>query len=224
MTSFCRECHASKVAIHSDRVLSTEAAVTMMEEAQTTCLNKERINGVSCNAIFLCPVRHDTDRFDLRRDGMGVWEEGHRTTKVPFKGTSKCPEVQCDSHVWRLTYKCKSLPTLKKIEIYRKDLDGKLMSPVFIQYMFSGKPQSIKVLPHGNSKTGLPFHPTDRSLLNEMHKSTRGSEVSSMKVYNKVSRLKSFHCVSIGMLTTLPQWNFTGISSHTQSNPGHIIG
>ena len=195
-----------------------------MEEAQTMCLENEPINGVSCNVIFLCPVSHDTERFDLGWDSMGVWEEGHRTTKVPFKSSSECPEVQCDSHVWRLTYKCKSLPTLKKIEIYRKDLDGKLMSPVFIQYMFSGKPQSIKVLPHGNSKTWLPFHPTDRSLLNEMHKSTRGSQVSSMKVYNKVSRLKSFNCVPIGMLTTLPQWNFTGIPSHTQSNPGHIIG
>ena len=130
------------------------------------------------------------DRLDVRRDGMGVWTEGHCRTKIPFRGKTKSQESECDSYVWRIVYSCKSQPTLRRTEIYRKNREGQLQSPVFIQYSFEGKPTSFDILPHGNSRSALPFHPTDRSLLKEIHESTTEEGVSAMKVYNKV-RIKS---------------------------------
>lgn len=162
----------------------------MMVKSLNSELNSERINGVSCNAIFLCTVTGETQRLDLRRDGMGVWEEGHRTTKIPFKGQKKCSSVEADTFLWRLTYKCKSLKTLKRTEIFRRDLNGKLLSPIFIQYHFEGEPQNVSVLPHGNSKSGLSYHPTDKSLLEQINSSTTDSAVSAMNIYNKVISLK----------------------------------
>lgn len=57
-----------------------------------------------------------------------------------------------------------------------------------IHYYFQGKPHAINVLPHGNSKTGLPFHPTEKSVLIKMSEELeKGTQPG--KVYTKVSEL-----------------------------------
>ena len=185
------DCHTLKIAKHCEEVIDTESAVNLMINAETDTINHDRINGVKCNCLFLCKAETDTERLDLRRDSMGVWVEGHRTAKIPFKGSARSDIASSDSLVWRLVYKCKSHPQLKRTEIYRKKkledgTTGGLISPVLIQYHFDGKPQAIDVLPHGNSKNSIPFHPSDKSLLEKVHQQTSDSSVSAQRLYNKV--------------------------------------
>ena len=117
----CSECHAFKIGKHADKVMDTETAVNMMISLESDTINSQRINGARCNVFFLCHVASEMDRLDLRRDGMGVWTEGHCRTKIPVRGKTKShQEAECDSYVWRIVYSCESQPTLRGTEIYRK--------------------------------------------------------------------------------------------------------
>lgn len=159
----------------------------MLLEADSSVINTKRIDGVCCNVIFLCHVNNEQDRLDLRRDGMGVWNEGHRRVKIPFNNGLKVSDSCCDSYVWRQVFTCKAYKKLKKTEIYRRDTEGKLLSPVFVQYCFDGAPTTVSVLPHGNSKGTLPFYPSDCSLLADMREQVSGPQSQPSQVYGKVS-------------------------------------
>lgn len=109
-------------------------------------------------------------------------------------GCTRSDPESCDSYVWRLLFKCKANPDLTRLEIYRREKlpdgkVGKLLSPVFIQYKFDGVPKDFDILPHGNSRTQLPFHPADKSLLNKLHESTKSTTSGARSIYNKVSEL-----------------------------------
>lgn len=197
-----RPCHCDRVGIHLNRWLDTSEAVKLMlVDSDSININKKRISTVLCNVAFLCEVKSEEDRLDLRRDNLGVWLPGHRRVKEPFLDDMKTSQDLANSYVWRITSTCKAEPTLKRTEIHRKNKCsdgsvGQLISPVFVQYKFAGPPKSILVLPHGNAKSNLPFHPTDRTLLTEIRNRTRQRDSNPLRVYNQVNILWNCHLFS----------------------------
>lgn len=153
-------------------------------------ITRNHINGVACNALFICEVKSETERLDLRRDSMGTWRETKRFTKQPYKGTSRS-KSKADSYVWRIRYQCTSCPSLSKIEIYRRKCNsdgsvGGIISPMVIQYVFAGSPQQVEAKPHGNSKGSLPFHPSRKSLLERISSESSKKTTRPLSLYNKV--------------------------------------
>lgn len=149
------------------------------------------ISEVKCNTVFVCEALTHKQRLDLRRDNMGVWKEGHRSTRMPYRDADSVSEHQANTYVWRANFICKSYQSLKKSEIYRAERlpdgsVGKLISPVVIVYRFEGIPLSFKVLPHGNAKTGRAFHPATKTLLEEL-KEASTEDIAPSKIYNRVS-------------------------------------
>ena len=183
-------------------MVDTEYAVTMMNNATSETINFNRINGVSCNVIFLCDVRDGSNdaRLDLRRDGLGVWIDGHSRPKIPFYGNKRSDNDICDTFVWRQSFTCKSYRNLRRTEIYRRKKNsdgtpGDVISPLFMQYLFEGPPQSFDIAPHENATSELPFFPADRTLLGDISRQAEESTLSTSNLYNKVSKLIALFCL-----------------------------
>ena len=190
--SNCRLCHRNKLGLHCNALLDTSSAVRMMVECEPSDINNERINAVACNVIFLCAVNDNEERLDLRRDSLGVWIEGHRRPKLPYLGACRSDDTHCDTYVWRQVMRIKAYAKLKRTEIYRRSVNpdrspGKILSPVFFQYLFDDAPIEINVQPHGNSKGAVPFHPADRSLLKEIRQQASETNMATSNLYTKVS-------------------------------------
>ena len=52
-------------------------------------------------------------------------------------------------------------------------------------HIVAGKPQKVNVGAHGNAKHSLPFHPSDRSLLDELNQRAKNNKATQL--YNEVS-------------------------------------
>lgn len=149
------------------------------------------IAGVECNAVFLCTVKTDEERLDLRRDNLGVWMPGHRRAKESYRGREKCTDDMCSSYVWRISSTNKAYPKLKRTEIFRRSKNsdgsiGSIINPVVVHYLFDGEPVEVVVGTHGNSKSDLPFYPSDRSLLRDIREQVTTKTHQPANVYNKV--------------------------------------
>lgn len=68
-------------------------------------------------------------------------------------------------------------------------MNGEEFIPVkLIHYHFEGEPHSFDIRPHGNSKTGQPFHPTEKALLSKMKSElTKGQKPAKLSVSECVS-------------------------------------
>ena len=87
---FCHsQCHGDRWALHDKHQVGTSYAVHLMDTTEQCYVNTIQINGVHCDCIFVCKATTERERLDLRRDSMGVWEEGKRFTKMPWKGKQK---------------------------------------------------------------------------------------------------------------------------------------
>ena len=190
------DCHHGKPAFHlpDDSLYKTSDAIDLMLSCpeENTLRQNELIANVSCNSVFVCQATTHKRRLDLRRDNMGMWVEGHRKTRLPYKDSVSVAEERANSFVWRTTFTCKSCKELKKNEIYRRERlpdgsVGDIISPMVIVYQFKGKPVTFKVIPHGNSKTLKPFHPATRTLLGELHDEVSRTDAAPSKIYNKVN-------------------------------------
>lgn len=100
-------------------------------------------------------------------------------------------KMEADCFVWRLLYTCKAHKALKRVEIFRrgKNSDGSvgaLMSPMVVSYNYDGDiPDKVTILPHGNSKSDLPFHPSTRTLLDDIREAV-ANPIPPACIYNKV--------------------------------------
>lgn len=178
--------------MHSNTLITTSEAIDLMLSCSADEITNNLIDGVQCNATFVCEADTEKRRLDFRRDTMGVWLEGNRTTKVPYRNTEKVGDAAANTFVWRLTFTCKSYPFLKKAEIFRRKRCsdgsvGALISPFIISYRYTGSPKKVVVQPHGNSKSNRPFHPSTRTLLGELKESiTTQQNLMPTQIYNKV--------------------------------------
>lgn len=152
------------------------------------------VDGVECNVLFICPAASQEERMRLRRDSMGVWRETKRRAEQrystsTFKKVSDKP-TKNDLYVWKINFVCKAEPQLRRTEVFARKIGadgrpGEYCPVVVVQYLFAGKPKKVSVLPHGNSKGALPFHPSDPTLLMDI-KSAAASQDKPSRIYNKV--------------------------------------
>lgn len=61
-----------------------------------------------------------------------------------------------------------------------------MMPTVVTHYRFDGPPKKIHVVPHGNSKVGLPFHPSDNELIQKIRATIDSTTNTNAKIYQKV--------------------------------------
>lgn len=164
-------CHGCLMAVPG-----TLEAVNIMKSTHSQYIQSS-INGIGCNCIIVCNVQTEIQRLDLRRDGMGTSRETKRFTKMNMG----------DAYIWRICYINNSYSDLHRIEIVRKRRNddgsvGPLLSPMIMAYSFKDEPPNrIDILPHGNDKNALPFHPSTRSLMNDLR-----DTVNPSRIYNQV--------------------------------------
>lgn len=109
----------------------------------------ELIGRVRCNCVFVCDALSHKRRLDLRRDNLGVWKEGHRSPRMPYKDAQSVHESNANTYVWRMNFSCKSHKQLKKTEVHRvKRLQdgsvGDIISPAIIIYQYER--ESLQIL------------------------------------------------------------------------------
>lgn len=73
---------------------------------------------------------------------------------------------------------------------------GTMMPFVITHYRFSGTPKKVQVMPHGNAKSQLPFHPSDKTLVKKIQQVTKKSAKSNSKLYQEVSYWKYNHSLN----------------------------
>lgn len=175
------ECHGNRYGSHMT-IPGTLEAVSIMQITERKHIETS-INGIRCNCVIVCEAKNETQRLDIRRDGMGTWHETKRFTKMVFG----------DAYVWRINYINNSYNGLRRTEIFRKKRNsdgsvGHLISPMVMAYTFKGSPpEKINIVPHGNSKSNLPFHPSTRSLINDLHDAVNDEpSMPPARIYNSV--------------------------------------
>jgi len=104
------------------------------------------------------------------------------------KISSKRTEISkiSEYHLFREYRYLKDSTDFHQIIFYARDRTGEILNNVaLLQYRFSGPEHAIKIVPHGNAKTGVPYtrtKPSVKRLLNENFKSLPTSAaVSKMR-------------------------------------------
>lgn len=135
-------CHGGLFALHREPP-STSEALHLMTTADPCWYNDRPVNTLICESVFLFSLTDKTNRLWFRRDGLGRWKEGHRSTLQRFQGLRRSDDG--DTLVWRVTFSSVSVPSLKRVEIYRRrcgtDGDpGEVLSPMLMAYHYKGEP------------------------------------------------------------------------------------
>ena len=108
-------------AAHHSHTVPTDLAVKLILAAETnsSIVNSDKIHDISCDALILSRISSHEERLDYRRDGFGVWVEGHRRSPEHYdSGTmKKAGEGTGDLIVRRMTWTNKAAPSLRRTEV-----------------------------------------------------------------------------------------------------------
>ena len=130
---------------HTDfQHISTDEAVKLIMTASPGDVCNEMMGAVQCNVLFLAHFKTDTERLDLIRDDMGVWNRGHRGKPEIYDSRSYTRSSSGDLEVRRAVFQNSSAPDLKRTEIYvvRKFANNNHLIPPYFTIM--PKPWFVK--------------------------------------------------------------------------------
>ena len=107
------------IASHCGKTLPMQTAVKLILEAEKNLawVNPRKAETVMCNSVILLRCPTDEDRLDNRRDGFGVWLEGHRRSPEFYDVNTMTKNQEGDLVVRRVSWVNKSAKDLRRTEV-----------------------------------------------------------------------------------------------------------